>query len=177
MNPENIATAVTFLVVGFCMLITHNVADHWVQTDCQARDKGLAGDNTPQGRKKTIKGRLACLRHVISYTGCTSLVTGVVWPLLGLQITWTGFLAGQMISAITHYWADRRHTLARLVSMLPSRGLYALGQPRKGLIDPDDPGKGEYDDNPTIGTGAYALDQSWHWWWIFIASLVTALAG
>jgi hypothetical protein len=61
--------------------------------------------------------------------------------------------------------------------LLPSRGLYALGQPRKGLIDPDDPGKGAYDDNPTIGTGAYALDQSWHWWWIFIAALVTALAG
>jgi hypothetical protein len=170
MSLEDIATAMTFVVVGFTMLITHNVADHWVQTDCQARDKGLVGEDM-------TKGRLACLRHVLSYTTCTAVLTSAVWSIFSLQITWVSFLAGQMISAITHYWADRRHTLAKLAEMLPVRGFYGLGKPRKGLIDPDDPSKGEYNDNPTIGTGAYALDQAWHWWWIFIASLVTAVAA
>ncbi|MEV0661584.1 hypothetical protein ACIBI3_05650 [Actinomadura luteofluorescens] len=90
MSTDYIVAALTFVVVLVSMLITHNVADHWVQTQAQARDKGLQGAHM-------WKGRLACLRHVASYTACT-------------------------------------------------------------------------------GTGAYALDQAWHWWWIFIASVVTAVA-
>lgn len=32
MTPESLSAAVTFLVVGLVMLITHEVAEHWVQT-------------------------------------------------------------------------------------------------------------------------------------------------
>jgi len=30
------------------------------------------------------------------------------------------------------------------------------------------------DDNPTLGTGAYALDQSFHIFWLIIAALLIA---
>ena len=40
---------------------------------------------------------------------------------------------------------------------------YRLGAPRDGR-----------DDNPSLGTGAYALDQSWHYLWLFVAALIIA---
>jgi hypothetical protein len=42
---------------------------------------------------------------------------------------------------------------------------YRLGAPRAGR-----------DDNPHIGTGAYALDQSFHHLWLLVAALVIAAA-
>jgi hypothetical protein len=30
-------------------------------------------------------------------------------------------------------------------------------------------------DNPSLGTGAYAIDQSWHIAWLAVAALATAL--
>lgn len=44
--------------LGFGLLVAHTVADHWVQTDAQARNKGLPG----------WPGRRACAAHVASYT-------------------------------------------------------------------------------------------------------------
>ncbi|MGH3921845.1 MAG: hypothetical protein ACRDTT_03035 [Pseudonocardiaceae bacterium] len=41
---------------------------------------------------------------------------------------------------------------------------YRLGVPRNGR-----------DDNPSLGTGAYMLDQSWHYGWLGVAALVTAV--
>jgi hypothetical protein len=73
-------------------------------------------------------------------------------------------VAGQLVSAVTHYWADRRTTLARLADALGKGGYYRLGAPRPGR-----------DDNLSLGTGAYALDQSWHWLWLGVAATVTAL--
>ncbi|MGI8329797.1 transcriptional regulator [Actinomadura scrupuli] len=165
MSLEDIVTALTFAVVLVSMLVTHNVADHWVQTDRQSQDKVLHGVHVR-------KGRMACLRHVASYTACTALVTGAMWAVFDLQISLFSFVAGQAISAVTHYWADRRTTLEGLVNwlgrtLIPGKGnLYRLGAPRA-----------DKDDNPSLGTGAYALDQAWHWWWIFVASVVTAVAA
>lgn len=44
-----------------------------------------------------------------------------------------------------------------------SAKFYGLGTCRPG-----------HDDNPSLGTGAYALDQSWHVGWLMIAALVAA---
>src|SRR5256885_16927252 len=64
--------------------------------------------------------------------------------------------SGLAVSAVTHYIADRRTPLLRLAeAMQPVTGkadFYRLGAPREGR-----------DDNPSLGTGAYALDQSWHY--------------
>ncbi|MEV0285591.1 hypothetical protein AB0H36_15880 [Kribbella sp. NPDC050820] len=59
-------------------------------------------------------------------------------------------LIGQGVSAVTHYWADRRWTLAWLASKLGKTGYYDNG-------------------------GAPALDQSWHWLWIGVAAYSTAM--
>lgn len=168
MSPDQIVTTLAFLAVLSSMLVAHAVGDHWVQTQVQDRDKGLHGD-------QMWKGRLACLRHVASYTVCTSLVVAMMWAILGLRISLFSFVLGQLISAVTHYWADRRVPLQRLAELVDRlQGLkgeavgafFRLGAPRAGK-----------DDNLVLGTGRYALDQAWHYLWIFIASVVTAVAA
>ncbi|GAA0538820.1 DUF3307 domain-containing protein [Saccharopolyspora thermophila] len=156
MSIGNLDAAVTFAAVLPSLLVAHNVADHWVQTSHQAGHKHL----------RNWVGRWNCFKHVATYTAVTALVVALVWALLGLAITPVGFVLGQVVSAVTHYWADRRFTLARLAAISGNAGFYRLGAPRHG-----------HDDNPSLGTGAYALDQSWHWLWLFVAALLTAVVG
>jgi hypothetical protein len=168
-------------------LIAHNVADHWVQTDAQARDKSLPG----------WPGRLACLAHVASYTGVLTVFAGFLWIVFDLPISPLGLITGLVVSAISHYWADRRFTLAKLCQNLGKEKFYNLGAPRKVMAMPATlPNSAEvvllykanYEstrlldnhpsvswDNPSLGTGAYALDQSWHWFWIFVTTIVMVM--
>ncbi|MBC8091380.1 MAG: DUF3307 domain-containing protein [Pseudonocardia sp.] len=150
------SAAVTFAAVLPALLVAHHVADHWVQTEHQAATKG----------RRDWTGRVACAAHVTSYTAVTAGTVAVLWWALGLAIDPMGFLLGQLVSAVTHYWADRRHTLAWLARVAGSGRFYVLGAPRPGR-----------DDNFSLGTGAYALDQSWHWAWLLIAALLTATVG
>lgn len=71
-----------------------------------------------------------------------------------------------VINTATHYWADRRHTLAWLARITAHARFYGLGTPR-----PD------HDDNPSLGTGAYALDQSFHIGFLLVCSVVTAIGS
>ena len=168
--------AATFAAVAVALVVAHQVADHWVQSSHQAAHKGKPG----------WEGRLACLEHVASYTLVTTLATLAVWLLLDLPLTLPGVALGQAISAVTHYWADRRTTLQRLAERLRLGGFYRLGSPRPALVAVvDQDGNPAYDadgqpvvipvDGGTLGTGAYALDQSWHWLWLGVAALVTVL--
>lgn len=132
----------------------HMFGDHWVQTHKQACGKGA----------RTPMGQTLCLQHVISLTITKAgfvllleLVTDVRFGILP-------FLIGIAVDAISHYWADRRYTLEALAGRLGKLDFYRLGSPR-----PD------RDDNPSIGTGAYALDQSWHVLWLFIAALIMSV--
>lgn len=142
-----------FAAVFATLYAAHPVADHWVQTQHQADTKGAPG----------WSGRLACAAHVATYTFTA------VWALVALRHA-TGVAldpghtaAGLAVSAISHYVADRRTPLKWLAEATGSRRFYAVGAPRPGR-----------DDNPTIGTGAYALDQSWHVFFLFVAALVIA---
>lgn len=150
-------SALTFAVLAPTLYAAHQVGDYWVQTHHQALNKA-----------DILKGHLPCLRHVATYTATTALFTGLVWWLLDLDITWVGFVAGQIVSAVTHYIADRRwpiEVLAMLLDRITGKHTFLeLGRPRPG-----------HDDNPTLGTGAAALDQSWHIAWLFVAALTTAL--
>lgn len=137
MNPTH---AATFAAVLLALLAAHQVGDHWLQTSHQALTKGARGRS----------GALACARHVASYTAATAVTTLAVWTLFGLAITWPAFLAGQAVSAITHYWADRRFTLAWLARLTGKADYYH--------------GRG----------GAYQLDQAFHWGWLVIAAVITA---
>ena len=151
----NTAAAITFAATLPALLVAHNVADHWGQSTPQAMSK----------QKRSHEGRRACATHVVIYTVFTAATVALLWAVLGLPISLTGFVVGQLVSAVTHYWADRGHTLAALAALLGQTDFLRLGAPRPGR-----------DDNPVLGTGRYALDQSWHWLWLLVAALITAVA-
>lgn len=128
--------------VFISLYAAHMVADHWVQTQHQASRKGLPG----------WAGRVACAAHVATYT-----LTAVVALVLLAGVTgWRPHIlplaAGLLVSAASHYVADRRTPLRRLADWLGK-----------------DPG---WLDN---GGGLYALDQSWHVGWLFTAALIVVL--
>jgi hypothetical protein len=129
----------------------HQVADHWVQTQRQADCKGRPG----------WPGRIACAGHVASYTLTGLVALALLAGVTGWRPEAWPLVAGMAINAATHYIADRRTPLRWLADHTGSARFYALGTPRAGR-----------DDNPTLGTGAYALDQSWHIGWIWVSALV-----
>jgi hypothetical protein len=153
MLPETIASVATFAAVFVALFVAHQVADHWIQTDYQARHKGDAG----------WTGRLTCAAHVASYTATALVALNALRHGLDLPLNPWQVAAGLAVSAVTHYIADRRTPLAALAALVRLDGFYALGKPRPG-----------HDDNPTTGTGAYALDQSFHYLFLFVAALVIA---
>lgn len=176
------AQTATAALLGFGLLTAHSVADHWLQTDYQASTKG----------RKDAQGRAACFTHVAAYTATAMAFIVMLWAVFGLQLSLVGVLAGQAISASGHYWIDRRFTLERLSHRLGIGNFYNLGKPRdvktytvvrlsgetgttlRKLL-PDEPPDAISFDNPSLGTGAYALDQSWHIFFIFISTIVTVV--
>jgi hypothetical protein len=145
--------AATFAAVFVALFVAHQLADHWVQTQHQADCKGKPG----------WAGRLACAAHVSTYSA-TALLAVLALPMfLGLALDPGRVAVGLAVSAVTHYIADRRTPLRKLAELLGSGPFYALGAPRAGR-----------DDNPSIGTGSYALDQSFHYLFLFVAALIIA---
>ncbi len=133
--------AITFTASLPALLIAHHVGDHWVQTSHQACGKAARG----------WSGAWCCAKHVAGYTLTTSGLLGFVVALFALPVSPLGFVLGQAVSAVTHYWADRRYTLAWFAKVVGKIGYYDHG-------------------------GAYELDQSFHRFWLLVAALVTALA-
>lgn len=144
-----------FPILFIALVVGHDVGDHWIQTDHQAACKG----------DDDWHGRLQCALHVVTYTATQLVAIAAVWLFLDVPVTAAGLTVGLAVSAGTHYWADRRTTLRKLCALFGNRMLafYELGAPRAGR-----------DDNPSIGTGAYALDQSWHKGWLFVSAIVMA---
>lgn len=142
-----------FAAVFVALYAAHQVADHWVQTQYQADHKGRPG----------WPGRLACAAHVATYTLTGVVALFAVAAVTGWRPDLGGLAAGLAVSAVSHYIADRRTPLFRLALVLGSGPFWTLGAPRAGR-----------DDNPSLGTGAYALDQSWHIGWLFVTALIIA---
>lgn len=147
--------AATFAVSSAALFAAHQLGDHWLQTPTQALTKGGSG----------WSARAACASHVLVLTvvKLAALLAAFAVTELPIRPSWWG--AGLGIDAVSHYWADRRTTLRRLAGLLGEGkvAFFDLGAPRPG-----------HDDNPTLGTGAYALDQSWHIAFLFIAALILA---
>ncbi len=135
------------------VFVAHQVADHWIQTQHQADCKGRPG----------WPGRIACAAHVTTYTLTALAALAALAVTLGLDLNPGKVTAGLAVSAVTHYIADRRAPLRRLAELVGASRFYALGCPRPGR-----------DDNPSLGTGAYALDQAFHLFFLFVAALVIA---
>ncbi|NUT23810.1 MAG: DUF3307 domain-containing protein [Hamadaea sp.] len=140
-----------FAAVFAALYAAHQVADHWIQTQYQADRKGQPGR----------AGRIACAAHVTTYIATAVLALLAMAHYTGLTLHLPATVAGLTVSALTHYFADRRTPLAKLARLTGCDRFYRLGTPRPG-----------HDDNPSLGTGAYALDQSWHIGWLFITALV-----
>ena len=145
-----------FAAVFAALYAAHQVGDHWVQTGTQAACKG----------SRDWAGRAACAGHVLTLT--VTKVAAVLATALacGLHFSTLWLPAGLALDAVSHYWADRRFTLAALAGVLGKAGFYRLGAPRPN-----------HDDNPTLGTGAYALDQSWHIGWLFVTALLATVGA
>jgi len=148
--------AAAFAAVFIAFYVAHQVGDHWVQTGAQAAGKGRPG----------WPGRLSCAAHAATLTVTKLAVLAAATLMLGIHLTSWSLVAALVIDAASHYWADRRTTLAALARTLGKSGFYALGAPRAGC-----------DDNPSLGTGAYALDQSWHVGWLFAAALIASIGA
>ncbi|MGW2113433.1 transcriptional regulator [Streptomyces sp. NPDC001948] len=153
-------TAAVFAAVFVALFIGHSVGDHWVQTSCQAAQKGRPG----------WVGRLADARHVLGLTITKGILLTAVVLVLDLHVTALGLVAGLGIDAATHWWADRRSTLAWLAKVTGKTEFLTLGTP----AHPAHPVTAEGGYAPTLGTGAYALDQSFHHLFLGVAALLIA---
>jgi hypothetical protein len=140
------------------LFAAHQLGDYWTQTHHQANTKGQPGN----------RGRLACAAHVASLTAC-KVGTLAVLHATGRRIPLTRAAAALALDAVSHYVADRRKPLQALAGLLEdSTGkltFYRLGAPREG-----------HDDNPSLGTGAAALDQAWHITWLYVAAVIAGSA-
>ncbi|MGW3072340.1 hypothetical protein [Kitasatospora sp. NPDC001132] len=129
---------------------SHEVADHWVQTNQQATTKGKPG---PAGRR-------ACAAHVATYTATQALALLGGARLLGLRLRPAPTAAALAVSAITHYVADRQG------------GHWRDEQPRGVVRLAHVTGSRAWLQHDS--QAGYLLDQSWHKGWITIAALIAA---
>jgi hypothetical protein len=149
--------AATFAAIFAALYAGHYVGDLWIQTHRQAISKALPG----------WAGRWACARHVATLTGAITAALAAVVGVTGVRPDLDAVIIGLAVNAASHYAADRRTPLKALAdwlgaTLIPGKGeFYQLGTPRPG-----------HDDNPTLGTGAYQLDQAFHTAWLLIAALI-----
>lgn len=139
------------VAVWVALYVGHVVADVWVQTPGQAATKGLPGR----------AGRAACARHVATLTLTQALALAGMAAVTGWRPSLAALAVGLAVNAVSHYWADRRVTLAKLAQLVGKAEMWRLGSPRAGR-----------DDAPHLGTGAYALDQAWHTAWLYLTALI-----
>jgi len=173
MDTSSLAGAATFSVAAITLYLAHHVGDYWVQTDHQSAHKG--------DPDRTGKGRLACFMHVLTYVVTQMVFLSVAILITGLPMSFLGVNLALLVSGATHYWADRRWTLAWLASLIPGKmTFYRMGTPRKlKLVARAATEDGETGwaplDQPTLGTGAWALDQSFHLLFsVFVPALILA---
>jgi len=133
--------AAQFAALFVILFIGHHLGDYWVQTDRQAINKALA----------CWRGRMICAEHVATYTATMLAVLLLTSWRLDIELDpWRVALA-LFVSAVSHYFADRRRPLRRLAIQTRHGALWLDGQ-----------------------SGLALLDQSWHLIWIFIAALIMA---
>ncbi|MFI0742415.1 DUF3307 domain-containing protein [Streptomyces sp. NPDC021100] len=151
--------ASTFAAVFATLWVAHFFGDHWVQTSAQSMAKG----------KKGWTGRLADTRHVLTLTLTKGLLLALAAAVLDLRLSIAGLLLGLGLDAGSHWWADRRTTLAWLAKVTRQTEFYRLGSDTLHTTTEDDGITGKH-----LGTGAYALDQSFHVLFLFFAALIIA---
>ncbi|MCX4682608.1 transcriptional regulator [Streptomyces sp. NBC_01433] len=166
-------TIATFAAVFVTLWVAHTVGDHWLQTAVQSAQKGQHDRNPGESSRV---GRLACTRHLIGLTLTKALLLALSAIVLDLSLTVAGVAIGLGLDAASHWWADRRSSLAWLAGVAESVGItgktefYNLGTG----AHPFHPVTAEGKPAGHIGTGAYALDQAFHAFFLFLAALIIA---
>ncbi|MFJ5232369.1 hypothetical protein ACIQBJ_21045 [Kitasatospora sp. NPDC088391] len=131
--------ATRFATVYALLRASADVADHWIQTDHQAATKGqqdgVAGQSAAAGRR-------ACAAHVASYTAVQGTALLLANRAFELGLRPSRIAAALLLSAATHFVADRRELLRRLAHA--TRGGRFVDLADGGL------------------NGAYLMDQAWH---------------
>lgn len=139
-----------FAAAYAALTASHEVADHWVQTDAQAVAKG----------DRSRAGAVACVKHVATYTATQALALAAVQRVTGARLSWKRGALALAVSAATHYVADRQGGHWRDTE---PRGIVRLAAATgKGPWLQKDPGAG------------YLMDQAWHKGWILVAALAAA---
>lgn len=90
--------AIRFSVLFAVRFGGHQFADYWLQTDHQSTTKDKPG----------LAGALPCLRHVLTYSLVNAGAVALANKVFGLGLSARGQVAGELISALSHYAADRR---------------------------------------------------------------------
>lgn len=152
---DTTTAAARFAAVYALLTASHQAGDYWVQRDADAVAKGRHGH----------EGRAACARHVASYTATQTLALAGASRYLGLRLSWHRTAATLVVSAATHYVADRCAGHWRKDG--PEAPALVRFAHRSGKTQwlTRDPGAGPL------------LDQAWHKAWIAAAALVAAGPG
>jgi hypothetical protein len=135
--------------VFISMYAAHQVGDHWLQRSAEALGKGA----------RSWRGRLLCASHVGVLTVTKLAALSVTAAVVELHLSALAVALGLAVDAFSHYVADRRRPLGFLARLLGKGEFWRLGD---GGAAP-------------AGTGAYAMDQSWHVAWLFVAALIACL--
>ena len=158
MEIHDLVRVATATIAFMSLVGGHYAGDQWVQTSHQACMKSLAGST---GR---LMAHWNCAKHVATYSLCGLVIfLGAAWWLdLPLRPGWVA--AGLVLNALTHYVVDLRTPLLWLARKAGKGGYVQHCQ----VMRPSGPEAG----GP--GTASFELDQSWHFFWIVISSLVMA---
>jgi hypothetical protein len=191
-----------FATAAIALYAAHHVGDYWVQTDTDAHDKGKPGQ---AGARACTRHVLTYVLAQAMFLYIAVLVTGVDdsqgWKwLTALAVSgvthWTAdrrehglmFWLARKIPGKANFLvlgAPREPRVIEAWFDCPSCEGRGAGGPGSDESTNgkcwDCRGGGKLpsaltiDDNPTLGTGAWALDQSWHiFWGVFVAALIIA---
>jgi hypothetical protein len=103
-----------FGTVMAALLVGHYLGDYFIQTDHQARHKGMTGPRSAEGRAN-------CAAHAVTYTATLCGVLAAALHVEGVELTAASSLAvwsALILNGVTHYMIDRRWALewfARLI--------------------------------------------------------------
>ena len=189
-------TMASFAGLGVALYVAHHVGDYWVQTDEQAKHKGAAGE---EGRGNCLVHVVTYVLTQVAFLAALELVLGLDMSWAGMLLAMlvsgvTHYMADRREHGLMFKLARKLPGKADFLK---------LGVPREPHHEevwepcPSCEGRGtSYDestggkcwdcrgggmmpgtliltDNPSLGTGAWALDQSWHiFWGVFVAALL-----
>ncbi len=159
MNEFDIVRAITALTAFAALYAGHYLGDQWLQTHTQACKKSL---DRPDA--KVLEAHWNCFKHVFTYTlgGLVLFLGAAAWLDLPVRPGWLA--AGIALNAATHYLIDLRSPLMWIARKMGRMGYIEHCQ----VVRPTGP------ERVGPGTGAFHLDQAWHFVWMFPSALLIA---